>query len=111
MAYLKKIIDPGELDRKIDLRSWSDVQSSTGAVVTTHALLATVWAKVEHAQGKEMLLADKETAVQNTLFTIRHRTDLDKKMEVVFDSETYDIIAISEVTRRRFTEIRAQLRE
>ena len=97
----------GKLDRRITIQSPTSTRDGAGQPVEAWALLATVWARVEHLRGKEPFQGQEFNAQRTSVFTIRYRTDLDETMRIIFDGDTYDILAIAEKGRREGLEITA----
>lgn len=113
MSGLTQKLKIGELDRIITIRTYTETQSETGDVVATYSDEQSEFCKVEWGMegNKEKFHADQERAFTGCRFTIRYRADLDKKMKLTFEGATYEVTAISEIPRRRFTVITAELRE
>lgn len=97
----------GKLDRRIVIQTPTATRDGAGQPVKTWGLLATVWAKVEHLRGKEPFQGEQFNAQRTSVFTIRHRTDVDETMQIIFDGDTYDIQSIAEKGRREGLEITA----
>lgn len=95
----------GALDRLITIQTPTNVTSSTtGERTQTWATLASVWATVTYSpsemQSSEGMSEGRETASTPVNFTIWHRTDVNEKMRVLWDSEYYDIKRINKVGQR-----------
>lgn len=107
MGNLGAEIQIGNLDRRVTFRQVTEVQSSSGAITETYSDVATVWAAINMKKGTERMMANRETAVDKTHFTIRYRTDIDEKMQLWHEAKKYDIVSISEIpeTRKRFLEV------
>lgn len=101
----------GDLDRQITLRALTTSRDTFGEEIQTWSDLATVWAKVDYSTGFERFEGEQETAFTGVVFYIRHRTDLNQKLRIVYENEEYDIKGIHEVDRRFFLKIIAELRE
>ena len=100
------ITDAGQLDRRITLQTYTTSTDAFGQVVKTFSTLATVWAKVEEKSGKEGEEGDQVIASKKVNFLIRHRSDLNEQMRVVYDNNTYKIEAIiNDDARRAFMRI------
>jgi SPP1 family predicted phage head-tail adaptor len=73
---------------------------------------SSVYASVKQNPGDEQYDADKLTYITPVVFTIRYRTDLTQEMQIVYNSNEYDIISIAEPIgfRRTLLEIKAVAR-
>lgn len=90
----------GSLDRRIVIQQRTDTRDAAGEPIPTWSVLDTVWAALEPLQGQELIEAQETNAKRKARFRIRYRTDVTEKMRVVWDGETWDINAISEIGRR-----------
>lgn len=82
------------------LRHWVQIQRpqiaqdpSTGEMVTTWVELASVWADVAPASGREFLAAAAEQSEVRGRITIRFRDDVDATMRVAYRGKWYAIVA------------------
>lgn len=102
----------GKLDRKITIQEpvYANNDHNEDEIVDW-GNVATVWAKTEQRQGSEAVDADRVTYYETTIFTIRHRTDLNVRMRIVFQNEPYRIFSITEHkgTRKGYMEIAAEV--
>jgi len=98
----------GDLDRRIVIYTATTARDSMGQSVETPAILATVWAKITPVGGGEDTEGDKVTASNRVMFTIRFRTDVTEAMQILFDTEYYDIVTIEKPDRKRRLEITAE---
>lgn len=102
----------GRLDRRITFQSKiigvnasnEDEESGWEDIETTPQ----VWAAVEEKSGSESYRAEKLTAVTVALFIIRHRTDLNEKMRILYNSRVYDIQSIIFDNRKGYMQITAE---
>ena len=92
---------PGKLDQRITIQSASESTGSMGDVSKTWGTLATVWAAVVHATGREALADDRTTATAQTKFTIRNRSDVTEAMRIVWGGDTYNIRSVNRAGARR----------
>lgn len=115
MGYLAKVIDIGAMDQLISIRTATRTTDATGGVVETWSdLAANVWAKVEYTlQSSEGMRGEDQQVVafQIVKFTFRDYWAVTEKMRIAFDSAEYDIIAISVLSRDRFTVVEAEKRD
>ena len=86
----------GELRQRITIQQKTITRDTYGAAVETWAALATVWAAVEPMSGREYFQSQQINAEVTTRIRIRHRSDVDSTMRVVFGASTYDIQAVIE---------------
>lgn len=96
----------GRLDRRITIQErilgenesnedeevgWTDIETKP-----------IVWASIEDRSGNETYQGDGLTAYENSTITIRYRSDIKPTYRIVCDDRIYDILAIHEVSRKRF---------
>jgi SPP1 family predicted phage head-tail adaptor len=98
----------GILDRRVVIESYTTAQDEVGEPVKSYTTLDTVWAQVRPLRGQERFVAQQEYAEVTTRFRLRHRTDIDEKMRLVYGGDEYDIVAILEIGRREGLEILAK---
>jgi len=74
-------------------------------------MVATFWAKVKHSKGREVVIADRITAVRDVMFYIDYREDLKQWDRIILEAVPYEIISIApfEESRNRYLEITTQL--
>lgn len=104
----------GRLDRRITLLQ--PVTGSTisgGPNITGYELLDNdpePWAEVRNKLGNEVVQNDQITHVQQSIFTVRYRTDLNLDVRIVHEDKMYAIHSFAESgeTRRAYTEITAE---
>lgn len=101
----------GALDRRITIeRNTPTHDADSNEEVASWGTLATVWAQAKPLRGSERFEADRENAERTVTFRIRHRTDIDEEMRIVFDGDNYDIESIAEIGRSEGLEIIATAR-
>lgn len=110
---LQTNIRRGELDRKVYLiQPVLSNDSANAASLSGWELIATypqMYARKKELPGKELILADRLTYVQTTIWTIVYRDDLTNRNRVVYNSRPYEIIALVENGRGRYLDIHANL--
>lgn len=93
----------GRLDRQVTIQTPTVAQDSTGSTVTTWANLttdATPWARLERTRGGEDFKTGHVEQAERTLtFVIRHRTDLNEEMRIVYEGQNWDIELIETIGR------------
>jgi SPP1 family predicted phage head-tail adaptor len=99
VTFLKKIVGENETGEDEDL-GWEVVGVNPYA-----------FAKVIQRPGKEMMIANRVTFVQTTLFIIDHRTDLTTGNRIYYNSKVYNILSITEHESGRdmYSEIAAEV--
>ena len=98
----------GLMDRRITLQRKSSTPSSSGDPVVTWAALATVWANVSPVRGDERFTDPQYAAKEQTDFRIRYSSDvadLSPLDRILYQSATYDILAVHELGRRETLQI------
>jgi len=87
------------MDRQITLikgvkttNTFNEAKYDTWVEVDTNPI---VWTRMKQMKGREVVIADRLTYVQETVFTIDHRTDLKlHDNRVVYAGIPYNIISI-----------------
>ena len=118
MSGLKRIEKIGALDRRITIQNFTAVQDETGGEILTWKDRYHVSANVTYPStaGLETYLGLGEqglqqTATRNQFFTFRWITGMNEKMRIIYEGNTYDIISIQELGRRRFLKIHGQIKD
>lgn len=93
--------EPGALDRRISIQQATEVQDSVGQPIKTWADISgqPTWAEVIPVGGSEIFQARQFGAETVKKFRIRYRTDITRKMRVVYDGDNYDITDAAEDRR------------
>ena len=91
----------GELDRLVDVRKNTPVESASGDPVDNFSSLRLVWAKVTQKQATEPFTSNQAAAFEVTEFKVRYESDLlDYTNIFVHNGKSYDIESIVELGRR-----------
>lgn len=96
ITLIKKVIENNSFNED-KLSEW--VQVDTNPVV---------WARMQQNKGREVVVADRLTYMQETVFTIDHRSDLSEATNrVVFNARLYDIVSIipNDESRDRYLDL------
>jgi SPP1 family predicted phage head-tail adaptor len=114
---LQTRIRRGELDREviflqqiIGSNATNEDEDSGWERVDTDS---SVFAKVVQRPGREMMLADRVTFIQTTLFYVDHRTDITERNRIYYNSKVYNILSVTEPEsgRETFLEIAAEVND
>ena len=88
----------GKMNQRIVIQSVTETRSASGAVTETWATFATVWAGVEMvdstSETTEKQMIDRQTVKNTTRFTVRHRTDINEKMRISFESAMVSVCSV-----------------
>lgn len=105
-------ISAGELDRRVELQSYTTSTNDYNEEVQAWTTYATVWAKMEFHTSTEGEASARQYAEMGLYFTIRYRAGLEPDHQLVFEDKTYRIVGRPrEIDRRRFLKIQASLVE
>jgi SPP1 family predicted phage head-tail adaptor len=112
---LQTRIRRGELDREIIFLQQIVGQNTTNEdedlgwerIDTDSA----VFAKVVQKPGREMMIADRPTFVQTTLFYVDYRTDITEENRIYYNSKVYNILSVTEYEsgRETYLEVAAEI--
>lgn len=98
---LQASIRRGELDRQITFIANTPTRGTSNEDVPNWAELATnVFARVKNYAGKELVVKDQLTFIQQTEFIIIYRTDINETNRIVFGGRVYEITSILETDQR-----------
>ena len=91
----------GQLDRRITIQGFTESTDVYGQRIKNFATLADVWAKVEEKRGSEGEEGNQLVATKRVEFFIRYRSDINEKMRIRYNNETYKIEAILNADDRK----------
>jgi SPP1 family predicted phage head-tail adaptor len=96
MTPAPAMINAGKYRHQITVRQvgGDSTRDSFGGRRGVGATVCTIWAEKQDWTGMEVNEANRETASITTKWKTRYRTDLLPKMQIVFESEVYEIINI-----------------
>lgn len=96
----------GKMDRRIALQHRSLAAANAhGERVPSYATYATVWAEKLDQRSREFFAAQGTNAERTTRFRIRHRADVVQTDRIVFNSQNFDIVQVSEIGRKEGLEL------
>lgn len=110
MLYNKQEI--GKLDKRITFQekivgvnvSNEDEESGWQDIAT----IPTVWAQVDETSGGEVYQANKLNDWKMVNFIIRHRSDINVELRILYQGVKYEIKSILNASRKGFTKIVAE---
>ena len=86
-----------QLNRRIELQQLVKTGTATGGFTQSWLKVANVWAKIKNASGAELLHADQLGATAFSDFTIRHRTNINEMMRIVYRGIDYQVRHINNI--------------
>jgi SPP1 family predicted phage head-tail adaptor len=106
----------GELDREITfIKKNVGINSTNEDADAGWVKVSTdpdVLAKVTQKPGREMMIADRVTFVQTTLFHVDYREDINTENRIVYNNKVYAIMSVVEYEGRdMYLEIAAEVRD
>ncbi len=87
-------MQPGRLNRKVQIQSLGASQDAFGQLVQTWSLVATVWAAIAPKTGRELVAAAAAASEVSVTISIRYRAGITPQMRIVFGSIIYNIVAV-----------------
>lgn len=99
----------GKFDRPIVIQQPAEAQTADGQDIQTWSTYHSCYAQWTPLLGNERFRAAGTHAVEAGKFVFRYKTGILPTMRVSFDSKFYKIVAVSEITRRRATELTVEL--
>jgi SPP1 family predicted phage head-tail adaptor len=91
----------GQLDRRVELQHRTLTRNASGENVASYATYDTVWGGKRDLRGREFFAAQQENAELQATWTIRWRDDVAVTDRMVADGETFDVVHIAEIGRRK----------
>jgi len=83
-----------DLNKRIELQSFTDVRSSGGAHTKSWTTYATVWAKIKPRHKTEIFQGRNNLPVTDHKITIRYRTGVEGKHRIKYGTRYMDIKSI-----------------
>lgn len=93
----------GPLRHRVNIQRPVPTQNDFGEEIITWSTLASVWANVLPASGRESYIpsGEQQLAVITHRVQLRYRTDLGPKMRVVWEDRSLDIESVQDPTGKR----------
>ena len=100
-------MNPGLLNKRVTFLKDSTAQNSLGESIGEPENIATVWARVEPLQGRELYQALQVHSEAQTKLTVRFRRDIKPSLKVKYGERVLQIISppINVNEQNRFLEI------
>lgn len=86
----------GELNRRIKLQQRSTERTSGGMQVNEWTDVATVWARIQPASGKEAIVGGALVSEATHTITIRYHPGVTTAMRALYGSAIFDILAVAD---------------
>ena len=108
---MRHFTDIGKMDRLITIRNQSaPVANDYGETVGATNTDVTVNAAYSYAGKDEADLLDKQTNIKYEYFVIRYGlVTVNMRTQLIYESNTYDIVNIEPIGRERYLKIKAKL--
>lgn len=91
----------GKLDRRITIQAKTTTRdASEGGTVDTWADVVTVWAEKLDVGGSKGFRGGALRPETDTVFTIRHRSDVTALHRITYQGAIYGIVSVAEIGRR-----------
>ncbi|AKZ26331.1 phage head closure protein [Ralstonia pseudosolanacearum] len=84
----------GKYNRRIVLQRREAGRAPSGQPINAWVDVARPWARVRGENGKEFIVADRETAESDVSLRIRYRTDVTAAWRVIYRGQPCDIKAV-----------------
>jgi SPP1 family predicted phage head-tail adaptor len=99
------------MDRQITIERFTTTQNAIGEAVKTWTAVITCPAMYKADPGNESVNGDKREAERPVNFTIRYYPNLTPKDRLKYQGEVYNILAITEISRKAYLEIKTRRQE
>ena len=98
----------GNLRQRVTIQKKTHTQNGLGEPVVTWTDVATVWAQRKTLRGREFDSGGSEQAEYTNVYTLRYRSDVSERMQLIDDGVAFNIRqALDPDGRRRVLELRA----
>jgi SPP1 family predicted phage head-tail adaptor len=104
-------IDPGTLDRRIVIQTYTVTKDSYGQAVKTWATHATVQASMNYDTGTEGETVNELLATSKVKWIIRHKSTVTEKMRILYKSDYYYIEQVRILGRLQYMELITEKRD
>ncbi len=101
----------GQLDRRITIEQASESQSDFGDMTISWSTLRSVWTHIFYKSGNEKEQGSRMTDITEIIFTIRYASDVTQQMRISFDSNTYYIDEVLHHGRKKWTQLKAKIKQ
>jgi SPP1 family predicted phage head-tail adaptor len=95
--------DPGQMNRRIVLRTVTLTPDGGGGYDETPVDLPEIWAHVEPLQGNEQLQAMQTGMKRPHRFTVRYREGVTAATRVVYSDRVFDVTSVVDPDERHET--------
>lgn len=96
----KLALDPSKLRHRIEIQSVTQTPDGAGGYTEAWATVATVWASIEPANGRERWIAmQTETHVSHVIMC-RYQSAITTAKRILFGSRTFDIVEVLNIEER-----------
>lgn len=86
----------GKLNRYIELQTSSPSQDAGGEYIDSWSTLANVWAEKLSSKASEKYTGEQFQGYRTIVWRIRYRTDVNNLARVVWESNNYDVLGVTE---------------
>ena len=98
----------GDLDRRVEIGSFTTTKNLSGEDVRTWTYSSSIWAQVKEFSGNESYEADQKVGSADAEFIIRYRAGITQVQVIKYNSELYDIVRVNEIERKKYLKITAK---
>ena len=99
-------MNPGRMDRLVTVQHLTETRDAGGGPKQSWSNFCTLWANKAEGTGDEQVNADRREYTNTVVWTCRYRSDITTKMRITDDAgNVYNILGISEVTRRHLMKL------
>ena len=98
----------GDLKHRISFQKFLTIINDNGFEKESWQDIKTVWASVKNLHGKEYFEAAAVQREKTVKFIIRHTSDIDETMRILFRDKQYNITSIDNIRyENKYIEIKA----
>lgn len=91
----------GQLRQRVTIQRKVVTRDAYGEEDFTWANVATVWAAIEPARGRDFLQATSEQVTYDTLIRARYGANVDAENRITWNGQAYDVRSVITIEERR----------
>jgi len=99
----------GKFDQRIVLGSYTEEPDSFGQPIETWVPFKTLWAKFKPLMGEERFYASALHSKRTAVFTVRYFPEMHEEMLILYQTLYWKITGVSEIGRRLWWDISAEV--
>lgn len=96
----KTALDPAKLRHRIEIQSVTQTADGAGGYTESWATVATVWASIEPANGREKWMAMQTETYMTHVIMCRYQSSITTAKRILFGARKFDIVEVLNIEER-----------